>query len=100
MRSSLWRFLSALAALAALGLAPAATQAQDSDEGRTLRIGFVAFLSGPAAGSFGIPNFEGFEFMVDAINAGAVPPRMTRRASRAHRSSTSWSMNPGGQPSR
>lgn len=74
MRPSLWRFLSALAALAALGLAPAATQAQDTDEGRTLSIGFVAFLSGPAAGSFGIPNFEGFEFMVDAINAGEVPP--------------------------
>ena len=73
MRSALWRIPRALACTVLLGLAPAALHAQESGEDRTLTIGFVAFLSGPAAGSFGIPNFEGFEFMVDAINAGEVP---------------------------
>ena len=73
MRSALWRIPSALACTVVLGLAPAALHAQESGEGRTLTIGYVAFLSGPAAGSFGIPNFEGFEFMVEAINAGEGP---------------------------
>ena len=73
MRSALWRIPRALALAVVLGLAPAALHAQESGEGRTLTIGYVAFLSGPAAGSFGIPNFEGFEFMVEAINAGEVP---------------------------
>ncbi len=69
------RILAALVFLTAWSLSPAAAEsAAESDEGRTLTIGYVAFLSGPAAGSFGIPNFEGFEFMVDAINAGDVPP--------------------------
>lgn len=73
MRSALWRIPRALACTVVLGLAPASLHAQESGEGRTLTIGYVAFLSGPAAGSFGIPNFEGFEFMVEAINAGEVP---------------------------
>lgn len=73
MRSALWRIPRALALAVVLGLAPAALHAQEAGEGRTLTIGYVAFLSGPAAGSFGIPNFEGFEFMVEAINAGEVP---------------------------
>ncbi len=61
--------LAALLVGAGLSLPAAA----DTPEDRTLTIGYVAFLSGPAAGSFGIPNFEGFEFMVEAINAGDVP---------------------------
>lgn len=73
MPVSVWRFVNALAVFVMLGLAPGASHADNHGEGRTLKIGFVAFLSGPAAGSFGIPNFEGFEFMVDAINAGEVP---------------------------
>lgn len=60
--------LRALAA-ALLVLGPAAPAAAKDK----LTIGIVAFLSGPAAGSFGIPHRNGFEFTIDAINAGEVP---------------------------
>ena len=39
----------------------------------TIKIGIVAFLSGGAASSFGIPHRNGYEFMFDAINNGSVP---------------------------
>ncbi len=73
MPLSVWRFVNAFAVLVMLGIAPSVSHADNHGDGRTLSIGFVAFLSGPAAGSFGVPNAEGFEFMVDAINAGEVP---------------------------
>ena len=38
-----------------------------------LRIGIVTFLSGPAAGAFGVPARNGFELMAEMINAGSVP---------------------------
>jgi branched-chain amino acid transport system substrate-binding protein len=38
-----------------------------------LRIGVVTFLSGPAAGAFGVPARNGFELMAEMINAGSVP---------------------------
>ena len=38
-----------------------------------LRIGIVTFLSGPAAGAFGVPARNGFELMTEMINAGSVP---------------------------
>jgi branched-chain amino acid transport system substrate-binding protein len=57
-----------LAALALYWGAPAATaQAQE------LKVGVVVFLSGPAAGPFGIPAQNGSQVVVDAINAGALP---------------------------
>jgi branched-chain amino acid transport system substrate-binding protein len=37
-----------------------------------LRIGIVTFLSGPAAGPFGVPARNGFELMAEMINAGRV----------------------------
>ena len=39
----------------------------------TIKIGVVAFLSGGAAASFGIPHRNGYEFMFDAINEGVIP---------------------------
>ena len=39
----------------------------------TIKIGLVTFLSGGAAGPFGIPGRNGAEFMIEAINAGKVP---------------------------
>ena len=57
-----------LIAVLALGTAPA--MAADAP---TIKIGLVTFLSGGAAGPFGIPARNGAEFMIEAINAGKVP---------------------------
>ena len=38
-----------------------------------LKIGVVTFLSGPAAGPFGVPARNGAEIMVEMLNAGKVP---------------------------
>ena len=38
-----------------------------------LRIGVVTFLSGPAAGPFGVPARNGFELVAEMTNAGQVP---------------------------
>jgi len=51
---------------AALAVAPAS--AKDK-----IKVGVVSFLSGPAAGPFGVPGRNGAELMIDAINAGKVP---------------------------
>ena len=59
--------------LAAMSLAtaivPLSTQAQE-----TLKVGVVGFLTGPAAGPFGIPARNAAELLVEAINTGALPP--------------------------
>jgi branched-chain amino acid transport system substrate-binding protein len=38
-----------------------------------LRIGIVTFLSGPAAGPFGVPARNGFELIGELINGGGMP---------------------------
>ncbi len=55
------------AALAAAGLAGPA-QAQDS-----IKVGVVSFLTGAAAGPFGIPGKNAAELVIDAINEGSLP---------------------------
>ena len=55
-----------------LGVAP--TQAQNAPSGATLKLGIVSFLTGPAAAPFGIPGRNGAEIMIEAMNAGKVPP--------------------------
>lgn len=44
-----------------------------AQDGRTLKIGVVTFLSGPAAGHFGMPARNGIELAIAAINAGSLP---------------------------
>jgi branched-chain amino acid transport system substrate-binding protein len=39
----------------------------------TLSVAVPAFLSGPAAGPFGVPARNGAEMVIDAINAGTLP---------------------------
>src|ERR1700704_2042054 len=58
----------AICSLAAAVLAPAAAVAQDS-----VKIGFVTFLSGPAAAPFGVPAKNAVEFVVEELNAGKGP---------------------------
>lgn len=59
----------AVTGLAALvGLTPLAATAKDE-----ISVGVVSFLSGPAAGPFGVPGRNGAELVIDAINNGTLP---------------------------
>lgn len=60
---------AALAAAALVaGVAP--VQAQDATP---IKLGLVTFLTGPAAGPFGVPGRNGAEILIEALNAGKVP---------------------------
>lgn len=48
--------------------------AQGQAKPREFKIGVVSFLSGPAAPHSGIPVRQGAELLVEALNAGRVPP--------------------------
>jgi branched-chain amino acid transport system substrate-binding protein len=56
-----------IALAVAVSLGAGAAQAKDS-----IKMGLVAFISGPAAGVFGIPARNGAEVVIDALNAGAM----------------------------
>jgi branched-chain amino acid transport system substrate-binding protein len=56
------------AAVAVAALAGAGAQAKD-----TIKVGVVTFLTGPAAGPFGVPGQHGAELVIDAINNGKLP---------------------------
>jgi branched-chain amino acid transport system substrate-binding protein len=57
--------------LAAAGLLAAASVAAHAQD--TFKLGFVTFLSGPAAESFGVPAANGAKLMVEQFNAGKAP---------------------------
>lgn len=57
------------AAAAVATLVPAFAVAQEA----SLKIGVVSFLSGPAAGPFGVPARNAAELMFEMLNAGKVP---------------------------
>ena len=63
MRAMLRAIVFAACALATL---PAAAQ-------QPIKIGIVTFLSGAAAGAFGVPARNGFELVTEMLNAGTVP---------------------------
>ena len=56
-----------LVMLVGLGLSLGAAQAKE------IKLGIVTFLSGAAAGPFGIPARNGAEMIIDAINSGKMP---------------------------
>ena len=58
----------AMSSLALALLVAAPIQAQ-----QPIKIGIVTFLSGAAAGAFGVPARNGFELMTELLNAGSVP---------------------------
>jgi branched-chain amino acid transport system substrate-binding protein len=60
----------AAAVAAAVVVAPLQSHAQ---EPAPLKIGVVSFLSGPAAGPFGVPARNAAEITFEALNAGNVP---------------------------
>ncbi|HEX6320536.1 MAG TPA: ABC transporter substrate-binding protein [Burkholderiales bacterium] len=55
-------------AFAAAALVPVAAGAQN-----TVKVGIVAFLSGPAASPFGVPAKNAADFVFDQLNAGKAP---------------------------
>lgn len=59
-----------LVAAAALGLATGTAQAAENGK---FRLGVVTFLSGPAAGPFGVPSANAAKVLVEQLNAGALP---------------------------
>ncbi|MDH5538459.1 MAG: ABC transporter substrate-binding protein, partial [Rhizobacter sp.] len=59
----------AVAAAVIAALVPAFAAAQEGP----LKIGVVTFLSGPAAGPFGVPARNGAEIIFEMLNAGNVP---------------------------
>jgi branched-chain amino acid transport system substrate-binding protein len=63
----------ALCAAALIAAPPASAQG-----GKSLKIGIVTFLSGPAAGPFGVPAKEAAELTVQALNEGKVPAPYTK----------------------
>lgn len=72
MNRDLKQFLKRVAAVvAAAGFA--GTSAVCVAQEKPIRIGLVTFLSGPAAGPFGVPAKIAAEAIVDSLNAGKVP---------------------------
>jgi branched-chain amino acid transport system substrate-binding protein len=67
-RRSRLALVSAVLACAAI-LQPIATRAEEP----RFRIGVVTFLSGAAAGPFGVPARNGAEVLVEALNGGKAP---------------------------
>jgi len=66
--------LKKLAVCGLVAAVPAAAIAQDS-----VKIGFVTFLSGPAAAPFGVPAKNAVEFVVEELNAGKGPAPYNRK---------------------
>lgn len=62
-----------VAALALGAMATAATSSANAADNGKYRIGIVTFLSGPAAGPFGIPSANAAKVIVDGLNKGALP---------------------------
>lgn len=65
--------LSAAAAVATIGLTAAMTSTAMAAENGKYRIGIVTFLSGAAAGPFGVPAANAAKLTVEALNAGTLP---------------------------
>jgi len=64
---------SVLVASLLVALIGAVNPAPAQAEGETFSLGLVTFLSGGAAGPFGIPARNAAELVVEAINAGTLP---------------------------
>lgn len=66
--------LFVLACGLALALLTMLSDVVQAEEHKPIRIGFVTFLSGPAAGPFGVPAKLAAEAIVQSLNAGKAPP--------------------------
>ena len=59
---------------AAAAVAACAVLAAPAHAGDKIRIGVITFLSGPAAGPFGVPAKNASDLVVDAFNKGGIVP--------------------------
>ena len=66
------RFLRSIAAVVCTALL-AGTGARAMAQDKPIRIGMVTFLSGPAAGPFGVPARNAAEAIIASLNAGTAP---------------------------
>lgn len=73
MKTNPSRRIGNVASASALGIAIALAAAPAAAQEKPVKIGIVTFLSGAAAGPFGVPARDGAQILVDAINAGQVP---------------------------
>ena len=64
---------SALCMALAAAVAPVAAQEKAAAPERPVKIGVVTFLSGAAAGPFGVPARNGAEVVVETLNGGKLP---------------------------
>jgi branched-chain amino acid transport system substrate-binding protein len=64
---------SSLVAMAALSMALSGNALAQNAQPKPIRLGVVTFLSGPAAGPFGVPARNAAEVLVEAINQGKLP---------------------------
>jgi len=65
---------TSLIAAATIGLMGTLAVADDAKaQDKSVKVGFVTFLSGGAAGPFGVPARNAAELMIQSINAGSVP---------------------------
>jgi branched-chain amino acid transport system substrate-binding protein len=78
MRHQAYRRTIAVAATLALGLFAVKTEGAQAQEPPPVKIGFVTFLTGPAAAPFGIPDHNAAELLVEQLNAGKAPAPYTQ----------------------
>jgi branched-chain amino acid transport system substrate-binding protein len=64
---------AAALAMMAAGALPGATAARAQRVPADVKVGIVSFLTGPAAGPFGIPGRNAAEILIEAFNAGKAP---------------------------
>jgi len=67
-----------LAAGLSFGLPLMTAGGAQAEEPTPVKVGFVTFLTGPAAAPFGIPDHNAAEVLVDQLNAGKVPAPYNR----------------------
>ncbi len=85
MRHHAFRPIFLVTAAVLLGLTfPAAGGARAEEA--PVKLGFVTFMTGPAAAPFGIPDRNAAELLIDALNAGKLPAPYGKSASAAPRS--------------
>ena len=63
----------AAALVAGAGVLGAFATGATAQDDKVFKLAFVAFLSGPAAESFGKPAVQGAKTVIDALNAGSLP---------------------------
>lgn len=61
-------------AIASVAVLLATVPAHAQEKKTSIKVGFVTFLSGPAAGPFGVPAKMAAEAIVESLNAGKAPP--------------------------